>query len=43
VTEKPEIDDDRICSTLIWQDVVLPLSVTEADLDALILAETDKC
>jgi len=43
VTEKPEIDDDRICSTLIWKDVVLPLSVSEADLDALIFAETDKC
>ena len=43
MTEKPEIDDDRICSTLIWKDVVLPLSVSEADLDALIFAETDKC
>jgi hypothetical protein len=43
VTEKPEIDDDRICSTLIWKDVVLPLSVSEADLDVLIFAETDKC
>jgi hypothetical protein len=43
VTEKPEIDDDRICSRLTWKDVVLPLSVSEADLDALIFAETDKC
>jgi Protein of unknown function len=42
VTEKPKIDDDRVCSTLIWKDVVLPLSVSEADLDALIFAETDK-
>jgi Protein of unknown function len=43
VTQKPEIDDDRVCSTLTWKDVVLPLSVGEADLDALIFAETDKC
>jgi hypothetical protein len=43
VTEKPEIDDDRVCSTLTWKDVVLPSSVSEADLDALIFAETDKC
>jgi hypothetical protein len=42
VTEKPKIDDDRVCSTLTWKDVVLPLSVSEADLDALIFAETDK-
>ena len=43
MTERPEIDDDRICSTLVWKDVVLPSSVSEADLDALIFAETDKC
>jgi Protein of unknown function len=43
MTEKPEVDDDRICSTLTWKDVVLPLSVSEADLDALIFGETDKC
>ena len=43
MTEKPEIDDDRVCSTLTWKDVVLPSSVSEADLDALIFAETDKC
>jgi hypothetical protein len=43
VTEKPKIDDDRVCSTLTWKDVALPLSVSEADLDALIFAETDKC
>ncbi len=42
MTEKPEIDDDRVCSTLTWKDVVLPLSVSEAALDALIFAETDK-
>jgi hypothetical protein len=40
--EKPEVDEDRICSTLAWKDVVLPLSVSEADLDALIFGETDK-
>jgi hypothetical protein len=34
--EKPE---DKICSTLRWGDVLLPQSVTEADLDALILSE----
>ncbi len=34
--ENPE---DRICSTLRWGDVSLPLSVTEADLDALIFSE----
>jgi Protein of unknown function len=42
VTEKPEIDDDRVCSTLTWRDVVAPLPVSQADLDALIFAETDK-
>jgi hypothetical protein len=42
MTEKPEVEDDRICSTLTWKDVVLPLSVSEADLDALIFAETDR-
>ena len=42
MTEKPEVEDDRICSTLTCKDVVLPLSVSEADLDALIFAETDK-
>jgi hypothetical protein len=42
MTKKPEIDDDRICSTLTWKDVVLPLSVSEADLDELIFAETEK-
>ena len=34
--ENPE---DRICSTLRWSDVPLPLSVTEADLDTLIFSE----
>jgi len=43
MTEEPKIDDDRVCSTLTWKDVVLPSSVSEADLDALIFAETDKC
>ena len=43
MTEKPKIDDDRVCSTLTWKDVVLPSSISEADLDALIFAETDKC
>ena len=43
MTEKPKIDDDRVCSKLTWKDVVLPLSVSEADLDALIFAETDRC
>jgi len=43
VTEKPELDDDRVCSTLTWKDVVLPSSISEADLDALIFAETNKC
>ena len=43
MTEKPEIDDDRVCSTLTWKEVVLPSSISEADLDALIFAETDKC
>ena len=42
MTEKPQIDDDRVCSTLTWKDVVLPLSVSETDLDALIFAETEK-
>jgi hypothetical protein len=42
MTKKPEIDDDRICSTLTWKDVALPLSVSEADLDELIFAETEK-
>ena len=42
MTQKPDIDDDRVCSTLTWKDVALPLSVSEADLDALIFAETDK-
>jgi hypothetical protein len=37
VPEEPE--DERICSTLRWDDVSLPLSVTEADLDALIFHE----
>ena len=35
--EEPE--EERICSTLRWDDVRLPQSVSEADLDALILHE----
>lgn len=42
MTEKPEIDDDLVCSTLTWKDVVPPLTVSEAELDTLIFAETDK-
>ncbi len=34
--ENPE---DRICSTLRWGEVMSPLSVTEAELDALIFSE----
>jgi len=34
-----EEDDDRVCSTLRWKDVVLPASVTAANIDALIFAE----
>jgi hypothetical protein len=30
---------ERICSTLRWRDVSLPLSVTIAELDALIFSE----
>jgi hypothetical protein len=37
VSEEPE--EERICSTLRWDDVRLPQSVLEADLDALILHE----
>jgi hypothetical protein len=37
----PDFDEgeDRVCSTLRWKDVVLPASVTPADIDALIFAE----
>ena len=35
--EEPE--EERICSTLRWDDVKLPPSVSEADLDALIFHE----
>jgi Protein of unknown function len=42
MTEKPDFDDDRVCSTLTWKDAVLPSSVTEDDLDAMIFAEMDK-
>jgi Protein of unknown function len=31
-----EPEEDRISSTLRWKDVVLPASVTAADIDALI-------
>jgi catechol 2,3-dioxygenase-like lactoylglutathione lyase family enzyme len=34
-----EKDEDRICSTLRWDDVVLPTQLTTADLDTLIFAE----
>jgi len=34
-----EEDDERICSTSRWEDVSLPQSVSEADLDALIFPE----
>jgi hypothetical protein len=34
-----EEDDERICSTLRWDDVSLPQWVSEADLDALIFAQ----
>ena len=34
-----ESEEERICSTLRWDDVRLPQSVSEADLDALILHE----
>ena len=34
-----EDDVPEICSTLRWQDVSLPASITAADLDALIFAE----
>jgi hypothetical protein len=35
--EEPE--EERICSTLRWDDVKLPPTVSEADLDALISHE----
>jgi hypothetical protein len=37
----PDFDEgeDRVCSTLRWKDVVLPATVTAADIDALIFAE----
>ena len=34
-----EDPEERICSTLRWSDVSLPLSITIDDLDALILSE----
>jgi len=35
----PDFDDeDDVCSTLRWKDVVLPASVTEPDVDKLIFA-----
>jgi hypothetical protein len=34
-----EFEEDRVCSTLRWKDVVLPTAVTAADIDALIFAE----
>jgi hypothetical protein len=38
--DMPDSDDeDRVCSTLRWSDVVLPKAVTAADVDALIFAE----
>ena len=37
LSDEPE--DKRICSTLRWKDVVLPASVTAAEIDALIFAE----
>ena len=37
-----EDDDDRVCGTLRWKEVVLPASVTEADVDTLIFVELNK-
>ena len=37
-----ENDDDRVCGTLRWREVVLPASVTEADVDTLISAELNE-
>jgi hypothetical protein len=37
VSEEPE--EERVCSTLRWDDVRLPQAVSEADLDALIFHE----
>jgi hypothetical protein len=34
-----EPEEERICSTLRWKDVVLPAYVTAAEIDALIFAE----
>jgi uncharacterized protein DUF3658 len=40
----PDFDEgeDRVCSTLRWKDVVLPASVTPADIDALIFVELEE-
>jgi hypothetical protein len=37
-----EPEEDRVSSTLRWKDVVLPTSVTAADIDALIFAELEE-
>jgi len=34
-----EPEEERVSSTLRWKDVVLPASVTAADIDALIFTE----
>ncbi len=34
-----EDPEERICSTLLWSDVSLPLSIATGDLDALIFSE----
>ena len=34
----PDFEEDHVSSTLRWKDVVLPASVTESDVDELILA-----
>jgi hypothetical protein len=37
-----EPEEDRVSSTLRWKDVVLPTSVTAADIDELIFAELEE-
>ena len=42
MSEYPDDEEDpeeRICSTLRWSDVSLPLSITTDDLDVLIFSE----
>jgi len=38
----PDFEEDHVSSTLRWKDVVLPASVTEADVDELIFAALKK-